>query len=190
MLFPIIGFIILSLGHTDRRFMVPFIAIFLLVIGIGIYYVYKLAVSIKIPKYVFYLLFAVIFFIMSFSVSDKARYIEMPNSGHILMKETGLWMRKNLSQKEKVVVNGPYVPYYFYENNPNNFSTLIYSDYETLIRYMKYKNAKYLTIFSWHISCNPIVKYLFEHRQTEELELLKSMKRDDFEALVYRLNAG
>ena len=123
-------------------------------------------------------------FIFSFN-NSKAGVI---GNEHFLMKDVGLWMKENLSQNERAIIPESFSAYYFYENNPNNFSGMIYAkDVNTLVRYMKFKNSKYLQIHNWHACDNLAVDYLFKNKETADLQLLKSFKKDDIEIRVYQL---
>jgi len=170
----------------EERKVVPFIPFYLFVICVGIHYLERLSHS-KIIKGIYISILISIFIISAVTAFDKAK-VDGIGLEHKLMKEAGLWMRKNLSQSEKVVVQEPYLPYFFYENTPNNFSGLMYfNDCETLIRYMRAREAEYLAIFSCTSHMNPVVDYLFKNRQVKGLELLKLIKKDDQEILIYQL---
>lgn len=186
LLFPSLSFILVSLCFMEERKVVPFIPFYLFVICVGIHYLERLLHS-KIIKGIYISVLISIFIISAVTAFDKAK-VDGIGLEHKLMKEAGLWMRKNLSQSKKVIAQEPYLPYFFYENTPNNFSGLMYfNDCETLIRYMRAREAEYLAIFSCTSHMNPVVDYLFKNRQVKGLELLKLIKKDDQEILIYQL---
>ncbi|KPK98826.1 MAG: hypothetical protein AMJ95_02475, partial [Omnitrophica WOR_2 bacterium SM23_72] len=113
---------------------------------------------------------------------------EIIGDAHLLMKEAGLWMRANLSQSPKTMLYDPVVAYYFYEKTPNHLTVLPYTkNYATLLRKMHLDQAKYLVVYSWLAPENPVVDYLFKNKETPELELLKTLNKNDLEVHIYQL---
>jgi 4-amino-4-deoxy-L-arabinose transferase-like glycosyltransferase len=186
LLFPALALTLVALCFVEERKTTPFIPIFILIISAGIYHLETLFHSRK-ARFIYYSLCIIVFTVSSASAFEKAK-TEIIGDGHLLMKEAGLWMRANLSQSGRTMLWEPVMAYYFYEKTPNNLAGLPYAkDYETLLRKMRFDQAKYLVIFNWEAPDNPAIDYLMKHTETPELELLKTFSKDTLEARVYQL---
>ena len=105
------------------------------------------------------------------------------------MKITGLWMREHLSQDHKVAVSHYLTPYYFYENNPNNYLDIKeYGSYKELVYAMRQNNAKYLVAYSWDSLKYPMFDIIFENRSLNDFELIKSINyKEHYAVLIYEI---
>ena len=189
LLFPALALTLVSLCFVEERKTTPFIPIFILIICTGIYHLETLFHSRK-TRSLYYALCIIVFATSSVMAFEQAKS-EIIGDAHLLMKEAGLWMRANLSQSPKTMLDEPVMAYYFYEKTPNHLAGMIYTeDYATLLRKMHFDQAKYLVIFNWSAPDNPVVDYLMKKTETPELELLKTFSKDDQEVRVYQLRQG
>ncbi len=183
LLFPFIGISILASCHVEERKLIPFIVFFVFIISCGADWL-QTVISNKPAKFLHALFLIGLFSLSSVMALHKAS--EGPFDS-LRMKEIALWLRDHLSQEERIIVGEPVIPYYFYEKHPNNYLGLIYAqDYQTLARYMKDHDSKYLFIYSWLIPNNPVVDFLFNH-QVDEFVLIKSFSKDNSEIRLYEL---
>ncbi len=186
LLFPALALTLVSLCFMEERKTTPFIPIFILIISAGIYHLETLLRS-RQARYIYYSLCIMVFAASSAMAFEKAK-IEIIGDAHLLMKEAGLWMRANLSQSGRTMLEESIAAYYFYEKTPNHIVGLNYfKDYETLLRKMRLDQGKYLVIYNWQAPNNPAVDYIIKHTETPELELLKTVSKDNLEVRVYQL---
>jgi hypothetical protein len=183
LLFPFISITILASCYVEERKVIPLIVFFVFIISCGADWL-QTVISNKTAKSLHILL---LIGVISISSTMALQQASGPPPGSVWMKEIGLWLRDHFSQDERITLTEPYIQYYFYEKHPNRYLGLIYAqDYQTLARYMKAHDSKYLIIFSWLIPQNPGVAFLFNH-EVDEFVLIKSFSRDNSEIRLYEL---